>query len=281
MVQERGDIPLPPDFAGASAVVADPLRFKARLGIGERAYGVLRLRNAVFEAWDAAGVAATGAAVAASPAVATTFFGASGFWAALGLGGAAVTPVGWVILAGALSGGAWFGLSRALKGTGKGRVTVIPHIISTPMDVLALGLFELMAPLALKVAAVDGTVGERERAAIRGYFVQVWGYDAAFVAEALAFTEDRLDDHSIKALAAALAAFKRDNPDCDAGAMSGEILRFLREVATADGPLDEREEMAIERIGAVFADGTRFSLRRSLGRIAGRLRALVGRRDGP
>lgn len=274
-------IPPPPEFAGASAVVADPLRFKARLGIGEKAYGVLRLKNAVFEAWDAAGVAATGAAVAASPAVATTFFGASGFWAAIGLGGAAVTPVGWVILAGALSGGAWFGLSRALKGTARDRVTVIPHIINTPMDVLALGLFELVAPLALKVAGIDGAVAERERAAIRGYFADVWGYDPAFVAEALDWTEGNLDAHSIKDLAAALAAFKRGNPDCDARAMSAEILRFLTEVATVDGPLDEREEMAIERIGAAFAASARFSLRRQIGRLGDRLRGLFRRPDPP
>jgi tellurite resistance protein len=269
-----------PDFAAAASVVADPLHFKAQLGIGENAYAALRLRKAAFEAWDAAGAAATGAAVAASPAVATTFFGATGFWAALGLGGAAVTPVGWVILAGALSGGAWFGLSRALRGAGQDRVTVIPHIINTPMDVLALALFELMAPLALKVAAVDGAVGAAERRAIRDWFVRDWGYDAAFADEALGWTEARLDGFSIKALATGLAAFKRDNPDCDADAMARTILAFLRQVAEADGPLDEREEMAIERIAAAFAAEGRFSLRRAAGRLAARVAGAFRRGGG-
>ncbi len=266
------DAPPAPAFATAQAVVADPLHFKAQLGIGENAYALLRLRKAAFEAWDAAGAAATGAAVAASPAVATTFFGASGFWAAIGLGGAAATPLGWVVLAAALSGGAWFGLSRALKGAGDDKVTVIPHFINTPLDVLGLGLFELMAPLALKVAAVDGPVTRAERAAIASWFTRDWGYDAGFVAEALAFTEARLGDYSIKALAGALAAFKRRNPDCDPTVMGPRLLSFLTAVAEADGPLDEREEMAIERIGAIFAEARRFSLRRIARGIMGRLR---------
>lgn len=260
-----------PDFHGTAAVVADPLRFKARLNIGENAFAALRLRKAAFEAWDAAGAAATGAAVAASPAVATTFFGATGFWAAIGLGGAAVTPVGWVIAAGALAGGAWFGLSRALRGAGSDKVTVIPHIINTPMDVLALGLFELMAPLALKVAAVDGAVAERERVAIRDHFVRDWGFDAGFVQAALAFTEDRLDAHSIKDLAQLLADFKRASPDCDPRAMAADLVAFLRAVAESDGPMEEREEMALERIAGIFDRAQRFSLMRAVRGLGQRL----------
>lgn len=267
-----------PDFTDVSVVVADPLRFKARLRIGESAYGVLRLRKLAFEAWDAAGAAATGAAVAASPAVATTFFGSTGFWAAIGLGGAAVTPVGWVVLAGAVSGGAWFGLSRALRGVGQGKVTVIPDMISTPLDVLGLQLFELMAPLALKVAAVDGAVAERERAAIREHFEKAWGYDAGFVRRALDWTEARLDGHAIRDLAAALAELKRTSPDCDARAMGLDLLADLRGVALADGPMDEREEMALERIARVFAEAERPALWRRLRLAFARFR---GRRAAP
>jgi uncharacterized tellurite resistance protein B-like protein len=262
-----------PDFTDVSAVIADPMRFKARLRIGENAYGVLRLRKQVFEAWDAAGAAATGAAVAASPAVATTFFGASGFWAAIGLGGAAVTPVGWVVLAGAVTGGAWFGLSRALRTVGQGKVTVIPDMISTPLDVLGLQLFELMAPLALKVAAVDGAVAERERAAIRDHFVKTWGYDPGFARRALDWTEARLDGHAIRDLAAALADLKRTNPDCDARAMGRDLLADLRAIALADGPLDEREDMALERIDRIFADAARPAMWRRLKTSVARLAA--------
>lgn len=270
-----------PDFAKAAAVVADPMHFKAWLAIGEDAYRLLRLRKAAAEAWDTAGAAATGAAVAASPPVATAFFGTTGFWAAVGLGGAASTPVGWVVLAGALAGGAWFGLSRALRGAEARQVTVIPHVISTPMDVLALGLFELMAPLALKVAAVDGAPTAAERTVIRDWFVRGWGYDAGFVDAALPWTEARLDGHAIGDLARALGAFKRDTPDCNAAAMAPGFVAFLTAVATVDGPLDEREEMAIERIARLLAEETRPGpLRRMRGLLA-RLVPGPGRRRPP
>ena len=36
--------------------------------------------------------------------------------------------------------------------------------------------------------------------------------------------------------------------------MSHELISFLREVIEADGKIDEREEMAIEKVQAVFAD---------------------------
>ena len=270
-----------PDFENAESVVADPLRFKAQLGIGENAYASLRLKNAAFEAWDAVGVGATGAAVAASPVVATTFFASTGFWASIGLGAAATTPIGWVVLAGVVSGGAWLGLTRTLKGSAKSRVTVVPHYINTPMDVLALGLFDLMAPLGLKVAAIDGALVEEERGAVAAYFVEDWGYDPAFVRAALGFTEAQLDGFTIKGLAQALAEFKRANPDCDYGAMSSEIMRYVARIAEADGPVDEAEELAIEKIGQIFQREGRASPWRWVRSLPGRAARLFRRSRPP
>src|SRR6056297_3807623 len=102
-------------FDGVDDVVEDELRFKVKLGIGEDAYTSTRLRKAVFEAWDVAGVAATGAQVASSALVAQKFFAAPGLLAAMGVGTAA-TPIGWVVAASVVSGGAWLGITRYLKG---------------------------------------------------------------------------------------------------------------------------------------------------------------------
>jgi hypothetical protein len=41
--------------------------------------------------------------------------------------------------------------------------------------------------------------------------------------------------------------------------MSGEIISFLTGVAEADGTIDEREEMAIERVSTVFMTVNSFS----------------------
>jgi hypothetical protein len=96
------------------------LSFKAKLAIGEDAYTALRVKNAVVQAWDVAGVATTAAVVAKSSVVASTFFAPTGFWAALGFG-TAVTPIGWVIAAGVVTGGAWFGITRHLKSASANR----------------------------------------------------------------------------------------------------------------------------------------------------------------
>ena len=249
-------------FEGVHDVVEDELRFKAKLGIGEDAYTSTRVKKTVFEAWDVAGVAATGAQVASSAFVAQKFFAAPGMLTAIGIGTAA-TPIGWVIAASVISGGAWFGISRYLI-EDSGKTTVIPDFINTPLDVLGLGLFDLMAPLAMKVAAVDGHVHESELEAINHYFVRRWGYSTQFVDRGLEFISQKLGEYDIKAAAETLAAFVRDNPDCKAKVMLADIKSFLRDVMEADGRIDEREEMAIERIEKVFAEEMRFSMSRTM-----------------
>lgn len=248
-------------FEDVDDVVEDDLRFKAQLGIGDDVYRSVRLKKTVFEAWDVAGVAATGAQVASSAFVAQKFFAVPSLLASIGIGTAAATPIGWVVAASVISGGAWLGITRYLK-SDNGRTKVIPEFINTPLDVLGLGLFDLMAPLALKVAAVDEQVHESELSAIRNHFVRKWGYSDRFVDRGLEFVVQKLGDYDIKSAAATLASFARENPDCNAKAMLADILGFLREVMEADGRIDEREEMAIERIEKVFADEMRFSVTR-------------------
>lgn len=251
-------------FSGVESVVADDLRFKARLGIGEDVYTSTRVKKSVLEIWDVAGVAATGTQVASSALVAQKFFAVPGLLATLGFGtAAAVTPVGWVIAAGVVSGGAWLGITRYLRDSGD-KTVVIPAFINTPLDVLGLGLFDLMAPLALKVAAVDGHIDAQERDTIRQYFVRSWGYSEAFVDQGLAFISDNLDDYDIRTAAVTLAAFARDNPDCKARVMLANITSFLKDVVDADGRIDEREDMAIERIEKVFSEEMGFSLSRTV-----------------
>ena len=251
-------------FEGVDDVVEDDLRFKAKLGIGEDAYTSTRIKKSVFEAWDVAGVAATGAQVASSAFVAQKFFAAPSLLASIGIGTAtAATPIGWVIVASVLSGGAWLGITRYLKDDG-GKTTVIPEFINTPLDVLGLGLFDLMAPLAMKVAAVDGHVHQSEVDAIKHFFVRRWGYSEQFVDRGLEFVSQKLHDYDIKTSAATLGAFARDNPDCKASLMLADVISFLHGVMEADGRIDEREEMAIERVEKVFAEEMRFSMSRTV-----------------
>jgi hypothetical protein len=250
-------------FTGVESVVSEPLKFKAKLAIGEDAYTSLRVKNAVFEAWDVLGVASTAASIAKSTAIATRFFAPSGILAAFGVGTAA-TPIGWVIAASIVTSGAYVGITRYIKGASSSRVIMIPDFINTPMDVLALGLFDLLAPLALKFAAIDGEIHETEKAFIADYFVKDWGYDRSLVIVGLDLIEPKLDEFSIKDLANNLAEFKKGNPDCNYKAMSKEILSFLRGIMEADACVDEREEMALERAEKIFKQVNRFSLKTAL-----------------
>lgn len=248
-------------FQEIETIVSEPLNFKAKLAIGEEAYKSLKLKNAVVQAWDVAGVATTAAVVAKSSVVASTFFAPSGFLATIGLA-SAVTPVGWVIAAGVVSGGAWYGITRHLKKRTADKVTVVPNFINTPLDVLALGLFDLLAPLAFKVAEIRGAIEDSKLLQIRTYFIKEWGYDPDFVDEGFRYIATRLDRLSIETQAATIADFARNNPDCNFSAMSEEILEFLKKMVEVDGSITTSEREAIRHIEAIFKKANRSGIRK-------------------
>lgn len=248
-------------FDDIETIVSEPLNFKAKLAIGEDAYAALKLKNAAIQVWDVAGVATTAAVVAKSSVVATTFFAPTGFLAMLGLG-AAVTPVGWVIAASVITGGTWVGITRYLKKSSDSRVTVIPKFINTPLDILALSLFDLLAPLALKVASTEGSIDDEKQTLIHDYFVKEWGFDSDFVSEGMKYTESKLDEFSIDELAQALAEFANKNQDCNFKMMSQEILGFLRNIVNDEGQIDSQEAVAVDKIAAVFKRANKNSLRK-------------------
>ena len=76
-------------FSEVKRVIANDLKFKARLGIREDAFTSLKLGKAIGSLSDLGGAAATGAGIAQSGVVASTFFAKSGLMAALGIGSVA------------------------------------------------------------------------------------------------------------------------------------------------------------------------------------------------
>ena len=65
---------------------------------------------------------------------------------------------------------------------------------------------------------------------------------------------DRWGMHLLQLVQAtpSISVFANDNPDCDYNSILKEILSLLEEIAEADGKLDEREEMAIQKVGEAF-----------------------------
>ncbi len=249
----------PESFEDVTSVIRDPIHFKYKLDIGEDAFQSLKLKKYLLDAVDAGNGAIVGFGAAKSSLVASTFFAPSGFLGAIGVGTAA-TPVGWAIAAGVVGAGLSLVIGKHfIRGTSD-KVRSIPDYINTPMDILAVGLFDLMGLLGVKVALVDGDFDERERDRLRKYFVEEWGYDEAFVDAGLEEIEQAANEHTIKEVAEQLARFKKQNPDCNYSTMAKEIVAFLKELSEADGVVDEREEMAIEKVEEIFAEVNSISI---------------------
>lgn len=255
---------------GIERVVANDLRFKAQLNIGEEAFASLKLKRYLLDALDAGNGAITGAAIAKSSFVASTFFAPGGLLGALGLGTAA-TPLGWAIAAGALGAGLSVIIGKKFVRGNSSRVKVIPEFINTPLDLLAVGLFDMIATLGLKLAAIDGAVNNDERVLIERYFADDWGYDPLFVAAGLDNISSELDQHSIQEVARKLAEYKKNNPDCNYKSMSAEILRFLDLIIAINGKVDEREQLARDKVQAIFDDATAFKLGARINTLSRRL----------
>ena len=230
----------PPELKGVDEVVADPLRFKAKLAIGEEAYASLRLINRGREVWDVLGAAGAGAAVAKTGLVASLL-------------GASATPIGWVAFAALASGGACYGMYRLLSSTKGERVIEIPKYLNTPLDTLGLALFDLIAPLSLRLAAVDGTIEAAERQYLVDHLIGDWGLNRAFVEQSVAAVEARLGGSDLAAMAAEGAEFLHLNPDCTppACALPGGVC--WRALPAAGGRRPPPETEALDTVVRLLA----------------------------
>ena len=231
-------------------IIAHDLIFKSRLGIGEETYNYLKRRKNLADFVGAIGVGGGAIGAASSATVATTFFPASGFLATLGFGAAATTPVGWVIGAGVLAGGAYLG-ARKLEARKKKKVVVIPKFIHTPLDVIADELLGFMLPLSLRIAISDGRIIQSERDEIVEHYAKDWGYSRAFVDRAIKETENNIGSRSYESLSESLSRYCDENPDCNQKAIVAFLLEHLEEVADSGGDSARKRE-GLEELRKAF-----------------------------
>jgi hypothetical protein len=250
-------------FAYVDHVVVDPLRLKLKLGVGADAYASLMIGDRVGLIGQVGGAAAIGAGVATTAPVAAAVGTTGGFWAALGIGATAVTPVGWIVGAALASGSLTYGIIRLYRGLSESRVAVIPKFLSTPVDIMGAAVFDALAPLAIKVVSFGEAVDDDERSAITEYFAEEWGLDRTYVRSALPIIEAQVQSVRLEMLARDLARLLKANPDCNFAAVERELHVFLDEVAQVDGQVSEPEVLAIEKIMSTM-HSERPSLLRSL-----------------
>ena len=237
---------------GAEEIIADDEKFRKKLGIGADAYRSLKVAS-----WlgPAALGGVTGAAVAGSPIVASTFFGGTASTVAgwLGLGLAATTPVGWIIAAGVTTGVAASGAYTVYRKKVREKlVDEVPRQTNSPLDFLATSVVGFLMPVALRLALADGNVDDRERRKIKDFFVNGWGYSESFADWKIDEFQNEPDLISLDGLFVALEELKNHRKDCNFDHIFGELLDFLRELANSDGEFHHGEKATIGEVKALL-----------------------------
>jgi uncharacterized tellurite resistance protein B-like protein len=230
-------------FDDVARVLKNEERFKLKLGMGRDAFASIKAGDLIGQFTKVSSAAGAGAGAAFAVTAPSTLWGT--FLVSVGV---ASNPIGWIVGAAAASGGVYFGVSHLFKTYSSTRVDEVPRFLNTGLDVLATTTLDLLASLALKMAAIDGRIDPSERDAMEEYFVEEWGYDPDYLQHALDVLQQNIDKSRLSEMANSLAEFSRQNPDCNFQAIQTELRKLLTEIAEADGHLDEREEMAIEKI---------------------------------
>ena len=241
----------------AENVLENPLAFKAKLAIGEDAYKSLKYGKGLQGAWDALGVGATAAGIAKTSAVAGLIGSKVGFLSFIGIG-SFVTPLPYVALAAVGSTAAYIGVIRVVRNFSKDRVDIIPKFINSPLDILAVSLFDLLAPLTLKVAFADGDKSASEHDLIVEYFSKDWGYARDYVEQSLKLLEDQILEVEVEHLLKPVSDFIAENPDCNQIEIAKNILEVLKEIAEVDGILTDDEVRVLDISEEHFKDANSF-----------------------
>ena len=237
------------DLAKVDQVVSNDIKFCAKLQIGESAYGTLRAQASAKDLWILANSVFVGARIASLPAFAATGSSSAFAWTGLSMFAApVVTPILTVVAAGVFAGGAYYGVSRLMREYTSNRVEVVPKFINTPIDVLAVSLFDVICPLALKVAASDRMIVKEERDVIAEYFTDLWGYDPKFVEPAMAAVDHHLDSFSVQQMTQDLRLLTKENPDCNHQKIRDGVVELLSEIGHADGVFLPAEKQMIDDI---------------------------------
>lgn len=241
------------------AILVNELIFKQRLGVGEDCYKFLKSARNLEHILGTAGAASGGTMIASSFVVATTFFPSSGLLAWIGLGAAAATPIGWVLAAGVLAGGAYYGIRRKLDKVRDDVLVQFPKYVNTPLHLLADKLMGLMLPLSIWIArSDDGEVSGEEKEGIVSYYVEEWGYAADFVEFAIEQCVGDASDKIAGELAKSLSDYCAANRDCNKNRITEFLVDHLHEFVETEGNgvSRERKARALRELETEFARRT-------------------------
>ena len=239
-------------FSAVDQVVRDTEKFNKHLGNRIDAYTIGKMMDRLssildtINDWKVIGSAVTG----------STAFAKLGI---LGLTVMPATPMGWVVLAGVVASGTYYGVQKLSANTDND-TDKSSNNANTPLDedVLGVALCSLIMPLALKVSAVDGKITDEERITLKDYFVDNWGYDSIYIEKSIEMFEQNLDGYSIPKLAKGLRNFIKDSKNCDHEKIQNWLMEMLEEIAGADGDIHEKEKQLLESIREALQEDSWF-----------------------
>jgi len=229
-------------------IVADPEKFRKKLGIGSDAFKLLSKADKLDGFISSAAVG--GAGSLGVWAVWSSSLGVLGNVAAFF--GLVATPIGWVALAGGAGFATSYGINRLLGSAKQGAVTEIPNFINTPIDVLGGSICEVLAPILLKIAHADNDFSVEEKETISNYFTNQWGINPAYIENLISEIGNEFTEFDYVILADSLKELALESGDMKYDYMVKQIISAAEEVMTSDGSIDERETQEIEKLKLAF-----------------------------
>ena len=236
-------------FSDDEIIIANDMKFKAALGIGEKAFKSMSMRENLTTFSEALGVGTAVAGLANTVTVGSFLGITSGGLLGTGFLATAATPgLNVLVAAGVISAGAYVGVSKLLTRNKDQKVMVVPKFINTPLDLLAVSLASFFIPLGLKIGLADGVLEPIEEIKLKSYLTDEWGYAPEFVDKMVKSFKENDDLASYKEIIASFSEFIKKNEDCDETEITSSIMRFLKQITEADGVLHEKEEVELEYI---------------------------------
>jgi len=236
-------------FDDDEVVVANDIKFKAALGIGEQAFKSMRVRENLTTFSEALGVGTAVAGVANTVTIGSLLGFSSGGLLGTGLFASSTVPgLNVIVAAGVISAGAYVGLSRFFAKGKESKVMVIPKFINTPLDLLATSIASFFIPLGLKIGLADGNLEPVEELKLKKYLIDEWGFAAPFVAKMTEQYKTEKQLGSYKDLLSSFGEFIDKNEDCDPEEIKASLMILLRQISEADGVLSEKEEIELKFI---------------------------------
>ncbi len=237
-------------FDDDEIVIANDIKFKAALGIGEKAFKSMKIRENLTTFSEALGVGTAVAGVANTVTIGSLLGVTSGGFLGTGLFASAVVPgLPVIVAAGVISAGAYVGLSRLFAKDKDAKIMVVPKFINTPLDLLATSLAAFFVPLGLKMGLADGVLEPVEEYQLKKYLTEEWGFSAPFVVKMISQYKDQNEIDSYNTIIKSFGEFINSNVDCDADEIKNSLMSLLRQISEADGQLSEKEEIEIDYIG--------------------------------